>query len=1184
MPLEDLALATVDEVAPTHARVHWPVVALQGTELAGLDDQVEYQVLAREVSLPGAGGGAPVPVGDGNWTVVSAPGPPPNGTAGDWWMRVDAATAPTAGALQPGHRYEWKVRARLSGAGYLFGQSDAGSPTAAPEDVESSPTAETVVLPEQDLGQPTRQALAEDDAVTGPGPAAVRLTGATSADASAPVAELAGDGHTTALDVIALPAELRVVQPETAASWEMPLEDLALATVDEVAPTHARVHWPVVALQGTELAGLDDQVEYQVLAREVSLPGAGGGAPVPVGDGNWTVVSAPGPPPTARRATGGCGSTRPRPPTAGALQPGHRYEWKVRARLSGAGYLFGQSDAGSPTAAPEDVESSPTAETVVLPEQDLGQPTVSLVGPHRLRVAWQRQALAEDDAVTGPGPAAVRLTGATSADASAPVAELAGDGHTTALDVIALPAELNGTYSWVDSESYSPETAASWEMPLEDLALATVDEVAPTHARVHWPVVALQGTELAGLDDQVEYQVLAREVSLPGAGGGAPVPVGDGNWTVVSAPGAAPNGTAGDWWMRPGHRYEWKVRARLSGAGYLFGQSDAGSPTAAPEDVESSPTAETVVLPEQDLGQPTVSLVGPHRLRVAWQRQALAEDDAVTGPGVRYHVWARCTSCAGSPAAVRLTGATSADASAPVAELAGDGHTTALDVIALPAELVGGRSYRFHVRAAGQNGTYSWVDSESYSPETAASWEMPLEDLALATVDEVAPTHARVHWPVVALQGTELAGLDDQVEYQVLAREVSLPGAGGGAPVPVGDGNWTVVSAPGAAPNGTAGDWWMRVDAATAPTAGALQPGHRYEWKVRARLSGAGYLFGQSDAGSPTAAPEDVESSPTAETVVLPEQDLGQPTRQALAEDDAVTGPGVRYHVWARCTSCAGSPAAVRLTGATSADASAPVAELAGDGHTTALDVIALPAELVGGRSYRFHVRAAGQNGTYSWVDSESYSPETAASWEMPLEDLALATVDEVAPTHARVHWPVVALQGTELAGLDDQVEYQVLAREVSLPGAGGGAPVPVGDGNWTVVSAPGPPPTARRATGGCGSTRPRPHGGALQPGHRYEWKVRARLSGAGYLFGQSDAGSPTAAPEDVESSPTAETVVLPEQDLGQPTVSLVGPHRLRVAWQRQALAEDDAVTGPGCGTTCGPGAPAARAARRRCG
>ncbi|KAJ4452933.1 hypothetical protein PAPYR_12738 [Paratrimastix pyriformis] len=172
----------------------------------------------------------------------------------------------------------------------------------------------------------------------------------------------------------------------------------------------------------------------------------------------------------------------------------------------------------------------------------------------------------------------------------------------------------------------------------------------------------------------------------------------------------------------------------------------------------------------------------------------------------------------------------------------------------------------------------------------------------------------------------------------------------------------------------------------------------------------------------------------------------------------------------------------------------------------------------------------------------------------MPLEDLALATVDEVAPTHARVHWPVVALQGTELAGLDDQVEYQVLAREVSLPGAGGGAPVPVGDGNWTVVSAPGPPQR---------------HGGRL-PGHRYEWKVRARLSGAGYLFGQSDAGSPTAAPEDVESSPTAETVVLPEQDLGQPT--------------RQALAEDDAVTGPGCGTTCGPGAPAARAARRRCG
>ncbi|KAJ4452935.1 hypothetical protein PAPYR_12740 [Paratrimastix pyriformis] len=612
--LEDLALATVDEVAPTHARVHWPVVALQGTELAGLDDQVEYQVLAREVSLPGRAAARRCrwATATGRW---SAPRAAPNGTAGDWWMRVDAATAPTAGGPQPGHRYEWKVRARLSGAGYLFGQSDAGSPTAAPEDVESSPTAETVVLPEQDLGQPTvslvgphrlrvawqRQALAEDDAVTGPGPAAVRLTGATSADASAPVAELAGDGHTTALDVIALPAEL----------LGDALEDLALATVDEVAPTHARVHWPVVALQGTELAGLDDQVEYQVLARE-----------------------RPGAAPTARRATGGCGSTRPRPPTAGALQPGHRYEWKVRARLSGAGYLFGQSDAGSPTAAPEDVESSPTAETVVLPEQDLGQPT--------------RQALAEDDAVTGPGcgttwarctscagsPAAVRLTGPR-APTRAPRGRAGGrrahDGPGCDC-----PAGRAASRTARDGGQLGDA--------LEDLALATVDEVAPTHARVHWPVVALQGTELAGLDDQVEYQVLAREVSLPGAAARRC------RWATATGRWSAgrPQRHGG---RLPGHRYEWKVRARLSGAGYLFGQSDAGSPTAAPEDVESSPTAETVVLPEQDLGQPT--------------RQALAEDDAVTGPGVRYHVWARCTSCAGSPAAVRLTGATSADASAP---------------------------------------------------------------------------------------------------------------------------------------------------------------------------------------------------------------------------------------------------------------------------------------------------------------------------------------------------------------------------------------------------------------------------------------------------------------------------------------------------------------------------------------
>ncbi|KAJ4452636.1 hypothetical protein PAPYR_13146 [Paratrimastix pyriformis] len=293
-------------------------------------------------------------------------------------------------------------------------------------------------------------------------------------------------------------------------------------------------------------------------------------------------------------------------------------------------------------------------------------------------------------------------------------------------------------------------------------------------------------------------------------------------------------------------------------------------------------------------------------------------------------------------------------------------------------------------------------------------WELP-QGLALATVDEVAPTHARVHWPVVALQGTELAGLDDQVEYQVLAREVSLPGAGGGAPVPVGDGNWTVVSAPGR-PNGTAGDWWMRVDAATAPTAGALQPGHRYEWKVRARLSGAGYLFGQSDAGSPTAAPEDVESSPTAETVVLPE-DLGQPTRQALAEDDAVTGPGVRYHVWARCTSCAGSPAAVRLTGPR-APTRAPRGRAGGrrahDGPG---------CDCPAGRAER-HLQLGGQR---------VVQPETAASWEMPLEDLALATVDEVAPRTPGCTGPWW-LQGTELAGLDDQVEYQVLARE--RPGA----------------------------------------------------------------------------------------------------------------------------------------------------
>ncbi|KAJ4454233.1 hypothetical protein PAPYR_11117 [Paratrimastix pyriformis] len=912
MPLEDLALATVDEVAPTHARVHWPVVALQGTELAGLDDQVEYQVLAREVSLPGRAAARRCrwATATGRW---SAPGAAPTArraTGGCGSTRP----RPHGGALQPGHRYEWKVRARLSGAGYLFGQSDGqphGRPGGRPGPAHGEPGG-----PHRLRVAWLRQALAEDDARR----------------RERPVAELAGDGHTTALDVIALPAEL-----------------------------------------GTELAGLDDQVEYQVLAREVSLPGRAAARRCrwATATGRW---SAP------RAAPNG---------TAGDwwMRPGHRYEWKVRARLSGAGYLFGQSDAGSPTAAPEDVESSPTAETV-LPEQDLGQPT-------RRR--------------------------------ERPVAELAGDGHTTALDVIALPAELNGTYSWVDSESYSPETAASWEMPLEDLALATVDEVAPTHARVHWPVVALQGTELAGLDDQVEYQVLAREVSLPGRAAARRC-----RWATATGRWSAPRGRPQRHGGRlPGHRYEWKVRARLSGAGYLFGQSDAGSPTAAPEDVESSPTAETVVLPEQDLGQPT--------------RQALAEDDAVTGPGVRYHV-------------------------GPVHQLRGQPGGGAAD---------GGHERR-RERPRGRAGGRRAHDgpgcdcpagrAASRTARDGGQLGDALEDLALATVDEVAPTHARVHWPVVALQGTELAGLDDQVEYQVLAREVSLPGAGGGAPVPVGDGNWTVVSAPGAAPNGTAGDWWMR-------------PGHRYEWKVRARLSGAGYLFGQSDAGSPTAAPEDVESSPTAETVVLPEQDLGQPTvslvgphrlrvawlRQALAEDDAVTGPGVRYHVWARCTSCAGSPAAVRLTGATSADASAP-------------------------------------NGTYSWVDSESYSPETAASWEMPLEDLALATVDEVAPTHARVHWPVVALQGTELAGLDDQVEYQVLAREVSLPGAGGGAPVPVGDGNWTVVSAPGAAPNG---TAGDWWMRvdaaTAPTAGALQPGHRYEWKVRARLSGAGYRLADTD-------------------------------------------------------------------------------
>ncbi|KAJ4452931.1 hypothetical protein PAPYR_12736 [Paratrimastix pyriformis] len=1032
MPLEDLALATVDEVAPTHARVHWPVVALQGTELAGLDDQVEYQVLAREVSLPGRAAARRC-----RWA-----------TATGRWSAPRGRPQRHGGRL-PGHRYEWKVRARLSGAGYLFGQSDAGSPTAAPEDVESSPTAETVVLPEQDLGQPTRQALAEDDAVTGPGPAAVRLTGPRAPTRAPPVAELAGDGHTTALDVIALPAELNGTyswvdsesySPETAASWEMPLEDLALATVDEVAPTHARVHWPVVALQGTELAGLDDQVEYQVLARE-----------------------RPGAAPTARRATGGCGSTRPRP-HGGALQPGHRYEWKVRARLSGAGYLFGQSDAGSPTAAPEDVESSPTAETVVLPEQDLGQPTVSLVGPHRLRVAWQRQALAEDDAVTGPGvryhvwarctscagsPAAVRLTGATSADASA-------------------PRGRNGTYSWVDSESYSPETAASWEMPLEDLALATVDEVAPTHARVHWPVVALQGTELAGLDDQVEYQVLAREVSLPGRAAARRCrwATATGRWSAPPGPPPTarratggcgstrprPHGGA----LQPGHRYEWKVRARLSGAGYLFGQSDAGSPTAAPEDVEQPHGRDGGAAragPGPAHGEPG----GPHRLRVAWLRQALAEDDAVTGPGC--------------------------------------GTTT--------APTAGWTASRT-ARDGGQLGD-------------------ALEDLALATVDEVAPTHARVHWPVVALQGTELAGLDDQVEYQVLAREVSLPGAGG-APVPVGDGNWTVVSAPGR-PNGTAGD---------CPATGTR--------KVRARLSGAGYLFGQSDAGSPTAAPEDVESSPTAETVVLPEQDLGQPTvslvgphrlrvawqRQALAEDDG-DGPRVRYHV-GPVHQLRGQPAAVRLTGPR-APTRAPRGRAGGrrahDGPG---------CDCPAGRAER-HLQLGGQR---------VVQPRDGGQLGDALEDLALATVDEVAPTHARVHWPVVALQGTELAGLDDQVEYQVLAREVSLPGAGGGAPVPVGDGNWT-VSARG---------------RPQRHGGRLvDAGRRGHGPTAGPCSPATERRGQ-----PHGRPEDVEQ-PTAETVVLPEQDPpahGEPG----GPHRLRVAWQRQALAEDDAVTGPGCGTT----------------
>ncbi|KAJ4454234.1 hypothetical protein PAPYR_11118 [Paratrimastix pyriformis] len=946
-------------------------------------------------------------------------------------MRVDAATAPRRGPARPPVRVEER----------------RGQPTAAPEDVESSPTAETVVLPEQDLGQPTRQALAEDDG-DGPRPGGGAADGATSRR-ERPVAELAGDGHTTALDVIALPAEL-----------------------------------------GTELAGLDDQV-YQVLARGEPARGgrrrAGAGGRRQLDGGQ-----RPGAAPTARRATGGCGSTRPRP-HGGALRarPPVRVEG---ARPAERGRLPVRPERrGQPHGRPEDVESSPTAETVVLPEQDLGQPTVSLVGHPPAAGGLAAAGPGRGRRGDGPRGAVPRVgpvhqlrgqPGGGAADGGherrreRPVAELAGDGHTTALDVIALPAELRVV---------QPRDGGQLGDALEDLA-PTVDEVAPTHARVHWPVVALQGTELAGLDDQVEYQVLAREVSpggrrRAGAGGRRQL---DGGQRPGAAPTARratggcgstrprPHGGA----LQPGHRYEWKVRARLSGAGYLFGQSDAGSPTAAPEDVESSPTAETV-LPEQDLGQPT--------------RQALAEDDAVTGPGCGT-TWARCTSCAGSPAAVRLTGPR-APTRAPRGRAGGrrahDGPG---------CDCPAGRAER-HLQLGGQR---------VVQPRDGGQLGDALEDLALATVDEVAPRTPGCTGPW--WRCTELAGLDDQVEYQVLAREVSLPGG-----------------APRAAPTArraTGGCGSTR----PRPHGGALQPGHRYEWKVRARLSGAGYLFGQSDAGSPRP-PRRTSSSPTAETVVLPEQDLGQPTvslvgphrlrvawqRQALAEDDAVTGPGCGT-TWARCTSCAGSPAA------------RPVAELAGDGHTTALDVIALPAEL---------------NGTYSWVDSESYSPETAASWEMPLEDLALATVDE----------------GTELAGLDDQVEYQVLARE-----------------------RPGPPPTARRATGGCGSTRPRPHGGALQPGHRYEWKVRARLSGAGYLFGQSDAGSPTAAPEDVESSPTAETVVLPEQDLGQPTVSLVGPHRLRVAWQRQALAEDDAVTGPGCGTTCGPGAPAARAARRRCG